>query len=311
MIYSRFKVIVMIVLTAIIQACAGGDPQPRPPAHERQSTFYVNQGVELFNQGCYADALDYFQDAHQRFTAADNLPGVARSLHNIADLYYRLDRMPDALAVYDDAIPVFRALGDGGGLAQTLSNKSAALLALGRVREAKEAMAQADAAATQNEHAALRLKMHALLAIHDNDLGQAETLIVKALAAVTPDDGGVLSSLYYTRGHIAFKDNRVADSIKAFEEALILDRKSRTFFDIARDLAALGRCHADQGDHPQAVNYFKRSAKIFALLQRQDKAAEMVDRLKQSAAKTDIPIDATLHWVAQWLANPATVTLCD
>lgn len=301
----------LLLVGLIFQACSSGPPAPRPPAHIRQSTFYVNKGVELFNKGCYADAMDYFQDAYQRFTAADDLYGVARSLNNIADLYYRLEDWQSALLVYDDAIAVFRQLSDYNGLVRALSNKAAVLIELKRNEAADQMLDQADTMAKDDAHAALRLKIKALLALQNEAVEAAHDLILQALSAATPADQAMISSIYYTLGHIQMQTDQLDQAQTAFTKALAIDRSNGAFYDIAKDLTALGQCYARQGHHDQAVDHLKRSAQIFALLQRPKKAKFVVAQLKKSAAHTDVPVTAALHWVSEWLANPGRISLCD
>lgn len=301
----------LILMVLVFQACSSGPPAPRPPAHIRQSTFYVNEGVKLFNKGCYTDAMDYFQNAHQRFTAADDLNGVAQSLNNIADIYYRLEDWQSALLVYDEAVAVLQQLSNYDGLVRALSNKAAVLIELERTEAAGRILDQADAMAEKDMHAVLRLKIKALLALQNNSVEAAHDLILQALSAATPTDQALISSIYYTLGHIQMRKDQLDMAQSQFAKALAMDRTNGAFYDIARDLAAIGHCHARQGHHEQAVDYLKRSAQIFALLQRPEKAELVVTQLKESAAHTDVPVAAALHWVAEWLANPGRISLCD
>lgn len=305
----KFQSALAAGLVALCLACAAGPPQPRSPEHIRKSVYYTNKAVQLFNKGCYAHALDYFQEAHQRYTAADNLEGVAHSLNSMADLYYRLDDMQSAVLVYNDAISVYQTLKDRPALARTLSNKAAALISLGKLDEAREVLDQADA--LDGDHSALRLKTRALLKIKQKEFQQAQSLLIEALAAADKTNNPIVSSIHYALGHVALMKNQPAQAREEFTKALDIDRNAAAYDDIARDLGALGTCYVLEENPVEAVNYFKRSAKIYALLKNRRKTDEMTAQLKQSAARSGQDIQATLHWITQWMEESKGADLCD
>lgn len=265
----------------------------------------------MLNKGCYARALNYFQEAHQRYTAADNLEGVAQSLNSIADLYYRLGDMDSALLVYNDAIAVYRELADDAGLVSALGNKAATLIALDRLGQAALILGQADALDPGNSQAAMRLKNRALLHIKQDDLQAAQDLLARALAASDESQAAIRSSIYFAMGHTALTEKRTEQARKAFTSALKIDRDAAAYDLVARDLQGLGACWAQEENPARAVAYFKRSAKIFALLKNRPKADEVTTQLKQNAAQAGIDIQATLHWIGQWLEDGKAVDLCD
>ncbi len=290
-------------------ACAAAPAKPRLPEGTRKSIYYTNRGTALFNKGCHRRALDYFQSAHQRYTAADNLEKVAETLIGIGDIYYRLGDMPSALHVYDDAIEISQSLEDNPGMALAISDKAAALIALERLDEAAATLDRADALPTA-PRAALRMKTRALLLIRQNRAVEARSLLEKALAAVVSGEEAIQSGIYFALGHLDLTENRPAAAQRHFAEALRIDRLMGAYHDMARDLEALGNCDVGLDDHRAAVHHFKRSAKIFALLQEKQRAESVLSQLEASAARADLDIQATAHWVRQWLADPAGADLC-
>lgn len=303
----RPAVIIITVLGCL--ACAAAPAKPRLPEGMRKSIYYTNRGTALFNKGCHRRALDYFQSAHQRYTAADNLEKVAETLIGIGDIYYRLGDMPSALHVYDDAIEVYQSLEDDPGTALALSDKAAALIALERLDDAAAALDRADALPAE-PRAALRLKTRALLLIRQNRAAEARALLEKALAAVGSGEEATQSGIYFALGHLDLTENQPAAARQHFAEALRIDRLMGAYHDMARDLEALGNCDVVLDDHRVAVHHFKRSAKIFALLQEKQRAESVLAQLETSAARAEIDIQATAHWVRQWLAEPAGADLC-
>lgn len=305
----HYLLIPMLVFSFI--ACAGGPPPKRAPEHVRKSIYYKSRGAKLLNRGCYARALDYFQEAHQRYTAADNLDGVAQSLNSIGDLYYRLGDMSSALLVYEEAVAVYQGLPDESGLVKALSNKAATLISLDRLKDAAAVLDRADKLDSGGAEAAMRLKTRALLYIRQKDFGTAKDLLVQALSSIDESEPAIRGSIQFALGHVALKEGRIASARKAFQQALALDRANLAYDDIARDLQALGHCAVAEDNHADAVDYFKRSAKIFALLKNRPRTEEVVAQLKQSAARANVDIQAALHWIGQWVEDEKVVDLCD
>ncbi len=304
-----FRCLIAIVTGAFISACAAGPPQPDVPSDVRRGTYYLNKGIDLFNKGCFPRSLHYLENAHQSYTAMDDQAGVALCLNSIADIYFRSGNLADALLVYDDAVAINQSLGDTAGEVRALSNKAAALIAMDRLEEAKATLALADSA-DNSSHAALLLKTRALLAIRQNDPKKAHSLLNKALRAAKSADSSIISSIHYSLGHLKLLDNQPKAAAREFDIALKSDRDASAYFDIAGDLAALGRCHAAMGDYTAAVDHFKRSAKIYALLKAEDQLDEVVSMLKQRASHTDIYQTANLHWVSQWSTAAKRANLC-
>jgi tetratricopeptide (TPR) repeat protein len=299
----------MIITVLSCLSCAAAPAKPRLPEGTRKSIYYTNRGTALFNKGCHRRALDYFQSAHQRYTAADNLENVAETLIGIGDIYYRLGDMPSALHVYDDAAEIYQSLADHPGTALALSDKAAALIALERLDDASATLDRADALPAE-PRAALRLKTRALLLIRQNRAAEARTMLEKALTAVASGEEAIQSGIYFALGHLDLADNQPAAARPNFAKALRIDRLMGASHDIARDLEALGTCDMRLNDHRAAVHHFKRSAKIFALLQEKHRTENVLAQLETSATQAGVDIQATSHWVQQWLTDAGGVDLC-
>lgn len=303
--------LLIVIAAALCVACAGGPAPQRSPKHLRKSVYYNNRGADLLSQGCYVQALNFFNEAHQRYAIADNLEGVAQSLNSIADLYYRLGDMTSALLVYDDAIAVYREIADDTGLVRAMADKAATLIALDRLTEAARILDQADALDPEGAQKAMRLKNRALLYIRKKDFPVAKDLLARALASSDESQTAVRSSIYFAAGHIALMERRTEEARKAFTRALDIDRAATAYSLMARDLQNIGDCWVQDNDQARAVAYFKRSAKIYALLADSAKADEVTGQLKKSAGQAGIDIQATLHWIKLWLKEGRAVDLCD
>ncbi len=307
--HLKKRAIVTLIAVLSCLACATTPAQPRPPENTRKSIYYTSRGMALFNKGCHRRALEYFQSAHQRYAAADDLVKVAETLIGIGDIYYRLGDTQSALHVYDDALEIYQGLADPQGMARALSDKAAALIALDRLDDAAGALAQADGQPGA-PLPALRWKTRSLLLIRQGKTAEARALLEKALETAAPAEEATQSGIYFALGHLALSEKQPAAAREHFAAALQIDRTMGAYHDIARDLEAMGNCHEALDDPRAAVHDFKRSAKIFALLQEKQRAEQVLAKLEANAAKSQTDIQATVHWVRQWLTDPAGADLC-
>ncbi len=307
------RIMALLLAAAVLSACAAGSApvKERQPEDLRRSIRYLNRGTSFYNKGCYPHAAHYFQKAHEMFAAADNLKGAADSLNSLANAYYRLSEMPSAVLVYDEAADYYQLLENRKGRIRALSNKSVALSSVGKFRAAETAIDQADAVANGDDILlGLRLKARAILKLKTDEIEQAKELMQRAFRYIPKGAAGQYASAQYTMGHVLLHGKAPGDAIAYLERALEVDQKSGAYFSIAQDLETLGDCHAAVGKHAQAVHYYKRSMKIFALLERAEQVAQITPRLQKSAAKAELDITATQHWIEQWTKARWELSIC-
>ena len=307
--------IITILLTAtLLAACAGGGatpPSERQPQDLHRSIRYLNKGTRFYQKGCYTHAVRQFQKAHELFAAADNLQGAADSLNSLANAYYRLNEMPSAVLVYDEAADYYQLLGDREGQIRALSNKSVALSSSGMYQTAASVLDRADAAAGGEDIlSGQRLKARAILKLKTENIEQAKRLMRKAMRSIQEHDEGQYASAQYTMGYILLSSKKPGDAIAYLQRALEADQTAGAYFSIAQDLETLGDCHTAIGQHAQAVNFYKRGIKIFALLDHAERVAEIAPRLTKCASIAELDIAATLHWIKKWSEGPWDLSIC-
>jgi tetratricopeptide (TPR) repeat protein len=302
-----------VALGALLLLACGTPVSPnRSPKHIRQSTRQLNLASGLYIKGCYVRALEHYQQAHERYTAADQMVGVAHSLNGIANVYYRLGDLPSAVSVYNDAIEAYDLAGAHAGSVRAICNKAATLIAADRLDEAESVLDQADDRAKGDDVLpALRQKARAMLVMQrGNHAEAAEDLLQKAIQAAKEGEPDQLASANYTMGRLLLADRRTTHAVDYLKRSLSLDQTAGAYDDIAHDLSALGRCHLQLEHYPQAVAYLKRSIKIFALLGNAGKVQELAALLKAQSSETGVNLQATLHWVNQWLGGQKEANLC-
>jgi tetratricopeptide (TPR) repeat protein len=306
-----FRPFLLIVTACTYLACASEAPPRKVCEDIHQGIRHLNKGMADFNKGCYRKALEQIQESHERFAIVDDLPGSAASLNTLANIYYRLGDFESALLVYDEAIALFEQLGQRTGQERALANKAAALIAIGRLDDASQVLGHADAISQDaNALNGLRLKTRALLRIARNDFQGAEDLLIAALRHASESDPALRADIHYTLAHVKLIRQHPQDAVSHLNTALKLDRAAGAYFSIGLDLAALGSCYEDLADNAGAVGFYKRSLKIFALLEAQDKVRWIRSRLKISAINAGLNLEAILHWTDQWLAGRNQSGLC-
>lgn len=303
----------LLIAAAFLAACAGGSAPPleRQPEDLHRSIRYLNRGTSFYNKGCYTHAAYHFQKAHEMFSAADNLQGAADSLNSLANAYYRLNEMTSAVLVYDEAADYYQQLENRSGRIRALSNKSVALASAGKNEAAASALDQADAIAGDDDIlVGQRLKARAILKLKTDEIDQAKKLMKKAVRSISRGEAGQYASAQYTMGYLLLHGQEPGAAIDYLERALKADQESGAYYSIAQDLETLGDCHAAMSKPAEAVHYYKRSIKIFALLERSEQVAQITHRLQKSATMAGLDISATLHWVKQWSDARWELSLC-
>lgn len=312
MCYPNWKWIAAYFISVFCLACTATAPTAAPDPSVRESIRQLNKGVVQYTKGCYAAALQQFNESHEWFTAADHLPGMAQSLHSMGNTYLRLEDIDSALLAYDEAIDLYGFMQDDKGLVNVLTSKAAALMEAGKRQQAANLLDQADAIAGKNDFflSALRLKTRGLLLFLGNQLHQSEALLHQALNQADPQDDSLKASIHYALGQVLLAQQQPSRARDHFESALSLDRIRGASFDIAKDLSALGMCADQLGENERAAILFKRSVKIYALLQNSSQVKKSMAYLQSSAAEAGIDTAATRYWVNQWLAGHMESNLC-
>jgi len=306
-----FRPPILVVTAFICLACASGPPPEKAPKDIHQSVRNLNKGTSYYIKGCYPKAIQHIQKAHERFAVADDLQGTADSLNTMANIYYRLGDFKSALAIYDETVELFKQLEDQTGQIRALTNKSAALIAVLRLDEATQVLDQADGLARATGIlTGLRLKTRAMLLMAQNDAKGAESLLPRALRAAPQTDHALLADIHYTLAKLLVTTQRPQQAVPHIESALKFDRAAGAYFSIGLDLEALGACYENMTRYAEAVNYYKRSLKIFALLDAPQRVKWVLPRLETSASKAGLNLQTTLRWTEQWLAGQREASLC-
>src|SRR5688572_24032566 len=80
------------------------------------------EGLRLFQDGAYAEAIENFNHAHRGFMDAGQNLDAAEMLNNIGVIYRIENQLPQAAEKLEAALKIFEESGDLSRAAQTLGN---------------------------------------------------------------------------------------------------------------------------------------------------------------------------------------------
>ncbi|MES0350116.1 MAG: tetratricopeptide repeat protein [Desulfobacteria bacterium] len=109
-----------------------------------------------------------------------------------------------------------------------------------------------------------------------------------------------MASLHFAYGNLMLKTGRSTDAIGSFEKALSVDRELGFHRGIADDLFSIGQAYVKLGQNEKAVRSWKRSVKIFALIDQAPELHETMKLLTETARKAAVDISVTEAFVERW-----------
>ncbi|MBI9084720.1 MAG: tetratricopeptide repeat protein [Desulfobacterales bacterium] len=291
----------------LIPGCTGGRAVSEPPVHLQAGRQDATRGAELYQKGCYSRALEFFLIAHRKFSASDQLAGVAMCLNNIGTTYRALGHAETAALFFHEAHTLYRRLDDRAAAAQALCNRAAALIDMGRMDEAEAALDAAGSQLPAGRLPAYLLKTRGVLMMKKGVYAEAEALLQAALDRTKPENAAALGATRSAMGALMQQTGRPEAAVRFYRAALEADRTAGFYKGIADDLVALSGL-AETMD--ETVALLKRSIQIYALMDDRERVAEIMGRLEAAAEKGAVDIDLTRHFVKTWLDDPSGWTPC-
>lgn len=108
-----------------------------------QADELQQEGLRLFREGLYDEAVRRFSEAMEHFAEEDRKVEVGEALNNIGIIRRKQGRWEDALASLEEAHRVFVRLGDKSREAQSLGNLASVYAAMKRREDAERAWGEA------------------------------------------------------------------------------------------------------------------------------------------------------------------------
>jgi tetratricopeptide (TPR) repeat protein len=225
----------------------------------------------------------------------------------MGNAYRALGRPGDALALFEEAQLLYGESSNSAGLRQVLSNKAAALMDLCRLDEAEKALDQAEKTSLPGQPVFLPAVVNrGVLLTRRGDL-QAARKVLDAATAAAPES----ASACYAMGALLMEGGDLREAEKYFQAALKADQAAGFYAGLADDLQKLGDVHQRLNDAAAALNYWKRSVRIYAPLGLTRETDIVMDKLKTEAAKSGTNLEVVEAFVQRYQKGKSPGMLCD
>ncbi len=301
---KRLRCVVTIAALALfLFSCGGGKPVKPVPRHLSEGGKQVKSGLEWYLKGCYGKSLESFLSAYELYSVSDVLDGVAISLINIGTVYRILGNYDTAISFFEEAHTIYLEINDRPGAVKALSGKAAAFIYSGELDTAEDVIQQAWLLASkENDRRLLAplLQNKGVLLTKKGQYEAAQTALSAAQNQTDGHDSAQMASLHFAFGNLMLEAGKPADAVTFFEKALSIDRKVGFFKGMADDLFSMGVAHIRLGQKEKAVNSWKRSVKIFAMIDQARQVHETMKHLEESAQEAGIDISVTKAFVERW-----------
>ncbi len=295
--------VLALTLALFLASCAGGKPTKTVPRHLTEGAKQIKMGLGWYQKGCYSRSLEYFFRAYELYSASDVLDGVAMSLNNIGTIYRILGNQGKAITFFDEAHSIYLELNDKKGAATALSSKAAAFIHMGKLDTAEDVIQEAWLLTSGHNDQRLfvsLLQNKGVLLTKKGKYKEAQ----KALSDCFNRSGGIdpsqIASLHSAFGNLMLQADRPADAVKSFQKALSVDREIGFYEGMADDLFLMGQAYIKLGHKQEAARSWKRSVKIFAIMDQAGKVRETMKHLKLVAQEAGMDIAVTEAFVESW-----------
>jgi CHAT domain-containing protein/Tfp pilus assembly protein PilF len=183
-------------------------------------------GIQLLSKGQFREALKTFQQALDIFREIGERPGEGATLSNIGAVYSNLGQYPQALKNYQQALAIHQEIDDKAGEGTTLSNIGVVYRSLGQYPQALENYQQA-------------------LAIHQ-EIGN------KAMEGTTLNNIGLV---YNNLG-------QYPQALENYQQALAIHQKIGNKAMEGTTLNNIGLVYNNLGQYPQALENYQQALAI-------------------------------------------------
>ncbi len=284
-------------------SCALGQPAKQIPRHLSAGGREMKKGLEWYQKGCYGRSHEFFLKAYELYSASDVLDGVAMSLNNIGTIYRITGNYEKALSFFDASFAIYLDLNDREGAVKALSNKAATFIRardLDKAEQVLEEAVQMFPAGSKDRLLVPILQNKGVLLTKMGAYEAAEEVLTDCLKQARSLDPMGMASLHFAFGNLMLESGRPSDAIASFEKALSIDRELGFFKGIADDLFSMGHAYARLGQDKKAISSWKRSAKVFALIDQAPEVHTTMKLLTETARRAGVDISVTEAFVERW-----------
>lgn len=308
------KIAVLLLFSMTFFACGWGRSLTPVPEHLSAGAKQIQKGLRCYQKGCYDKALEHFLRAHELYSASDVLDGVAMSLNNLGSVYQAMGNCEHALLYFDESYRMYVYLKKDEEAARTLNNRASALITMGRLDEAEEVLSRGLGMVTKANNSKVRfaiLNNKGVLLTKRMEYKEAETVLVDCLQAMGQDTLQSNASVYFALGNLMLETQRFEKAVAFFDKALESDRQVGFYKGMADDLYYMGLAFFKAEEGEDAIQRWKRSAKIYAMIRCVNDVKKVMKCLKESSRQYGADIGLTELFIKSWLRGESYERLCD
>ncbi|HEX8816966.1 MAG TPA: tetratricopeptide repeat protein [Terriglobales bacterium] len=223
----------------------------------------LNLGRIEIKSGNPQGSFDPLNRAYSLATQVDNQEQKATSLHLMAVAYRMLNKPQEVLRNEQDAIAIWRQIGQKRGLAFSLNEMANAQASLGKYKEAADNFDEA--LSIRREIGDKRGLGDTLIDLGNffddrNDHDQALKNYKEALQLQRDLGNESMQAICLNNiGSVYSEKGQYEDALTYFQEALQLREKSKVPQDIVEAVHNLGFTYSEMGQYDQAISYYLRA----------------------------------------------------
>jgi eukaryotic-like serine/threonine-protein kinase len=232
-------------------------------ANPKDIAATLNLGRIEIKSGNPQGSFDALNRAYSLATQVDNEEQKATSLHLMAVAYRMLNKPQEVLRNEQDAITIWRQIGQKRGLAFSLNEIANAQASLGKYKEAADDFDEALSIRREiGDKRGLGDTLIDLGNFYDdrNDHDQALKNYKEALQLQRDLGNESMQAICLNNiGSVYSEKGQYEDALTYFQEALQLREKSKVPQDIVEAVHNLGFTYAEMGQYDQAISYYLRA----------------------------------------------------
>ena len=237
----------------------------------------IDLGRIEIKSGDAQSSFDPLNRAYSLAAQVDNQEQKATSLHLMAMAYRKLSKPQEVLRNEQEAITIWRNIGQKRGLASSLNEMARAQSALGNIKDADSDFQQA--LQIRRDIGDKRGLSDTLIDMGNfsDDRGEHDAALkmYKEALQLKRDIGDETSQATCLNniGAVYSEKNQYEDALTYFQQVLQLREKSKVPGDIVEAVQNLGQVQASMGQYNQAISYFMRALDLRRSMNDQKGAA--------------------------------------
>jgi serine/threonine protein kinase/tetratricopeptide (TPR) repeat protein len=232
-------------------------------ANPKDISANLDFGRVTIKSGDAQGSFDALNKAYNLAVQVDNQEQKATSLHLMATAYRKLSKPEEVLRNEQQAITIWKGLGQKSGLAASLNEMARAQSSLGKIKDAESDFQQA--LQIRRDIGDKRGLSDTLIDVGNfsDDRGDHDEALkrYKEALELTRDIGDETLQAWCLNniGAVYSEKNQYEDALTYFQQVLQLRQKSKVPGDIVEAVQNLGQVLASMGQYNQAISYFMQA----------------------------------------------------